>query len=310
MKIAIDLNGGDRSPEDILKGSLEFSACNPDIELIFCTTEDLFSTLVQSEIKSKNISFEYFNHAVGMKDTPAQSIKDKSDNTISGAIKLIKENKADCALSCGNSGSIILNAIHILGLKDPAVSPSLLSLIPLFNRNPVALFDVGALGNHNFNADLYFNILDETVEFCQKFYNTEFPIIKLLNIGNEAWKGTSEHRKLYQMLTESDYNFLGNIEGDEIISTDADIIICDGFTGNIVLKLLESFHEMTKEFITLKGCKSNNNYLNFLLEDFSYETIGGAPLLGVNGKVVIGHGKSSSIAVRSALEMCVKYAEF
>ncbi|MBU4486162.1 MAG: hypothetical protein KKD38_04470 [Candidatus Delongbacteria bacterium] len=308
MRIAIDLNGGDKSPEEILKGSLEFSAVNPKIKLIFCVTKESLYPQMLSEIKSKKISIEYFTHSVGMKETPIQSKKDKPDNTISGALKLLKENRADCALSCGNSGAVILNAIDILGLKDQKINPSLMSLIPLYNRNPLALFDVGALGNHNFNAELYFSILPEVVEIYRKLFFKPNPKIKLLNIGSEAWKGTNEHKKLFQLLKDSSYNFDGNIEGDELIFTDADIVITDGLTGNIVLKLLESFNELINEFKDLKDCNIKDNYLNFLLEDFCYETIGGAPLLGINGKVVIGHGKSSSKAVKSALELCVKYA--
>jgi len=309
MRIAIDLNGGDRSPGEILKGSLEFSALYPDVSLILCAVKESVTVQMLTEINSGNISIEYFTHAIGMKETPTQSKKDKPDNTISGALKLIRDGRADCAFSCGNSGAVILNSMDILGLENPKINPALLSFIPRYNDPPIGLFDVGALGNFNFNSELYFDILKEAVSVYKKLFAVNDPGIRLLNIGTEAWKGTSEHRKLHQMLLDSPFKFKGNIEGDELLSSDSEIVITDGLTGNIVLKLMESFHDMISKFKYLKDCKIEDNYLNFLLEDFDYETIGGAPLLGIKGKVVIGHGKSSSRAVRSALGLCVKYAE-
>lgn len=308
MKIAIDLNGGDKAPEEILKGCLDFLEHHNNDKLILCTTKDTSSELL-SGFANTQITIEYFTHTVGMKETPAKSKKEKPDNTIEGALRLVKNRKADCAFSCGNSGAIILNSVDVLGLKEPNTHPSLISFIPLYNRAPLAVFDVGALGNYVFNAELYFAVLHETVDIYTKLYGVKEPEIKLLNIGTESWKGTAEHRILFRMMSDSLYNFTGNIEGDELLFSDASIVVTDGLTGNIVLKLLESFNTMIQEFKILKDCKSDNNYLNFLTEDFSYETIGGAPLTGVNGKVVIGHGKSSARAVRSALELCVKYAE-
>jgi len=308
MKIAIDLNGGDKAPEEILKGCLDFLKNHTHDEIILCTTKETYEILLSGLIQP-GLSIEFFTHSIGMKETPVKSIKDKPDNTIKGALKLVKDKKASCAFSCGNSGSVILNAVNIFGLKDPDVNPSLISFIPMYERPPLALFDVGALGNYNFNADLNFAILHEAVGIYTKLYGMKNPEIRLLNIGTESWKGTPEHRKMYQMLSESLYNFTGNIEGDELLSSSASIIITDGLTGNIVLKLLESFNDMIIKFKDLKDCKFDNNYLNFLIEDFNYETTGGAPLMGVNGKVMIGHGKSSAKAVKAALELCVKYAE-
>jgi len=307
MKIAIDLSGGDRAPEEILKGCIDFLKNHSCEKLILCTTKNEPDNL--SGLNHPQITVEYFTNAVGMKETPAKSKKEKPDNTIEGTLRLVKNRKADCAFSCGNSGAIILNSVDVLGLKDPNTHPSLISFIPLYNRPPLALFDVGALGNYVFNAELYFAVLHETVDIYTKLYGVKEPEIKLLNIGSESWKGTAEHRILFRMMSDSLYNFTGNIEGDELLFTDASVIVTDGLTGNIVLKLLESFNVLLQNFRNFKDCKFDNNYLNFLIEDFNYETIGGAPLTGVNGKVVIGHGKSSAKAVKSALELCVKYTE-
>ncbi len=308
MKIAVDVNGGDRSPGEITDGVLSFAKDHPDCGLILCADRETAGT-ISSVTTLPNIELESFEHSVGMKDTPAVSKKDKSDNTIAGAVNAVKAGRADCAFSCGNSGAVILSSADILGLKDKNFSPALLSFIPVYKRRPLAMFDVGALGNHEFKADLYFFHITEAVNIYVKLYGQKKPVIKLLNIGSEQWKGTAEHKKIFRMLEESSYDFKGNAEGDDILSTEADMIISDGFTGNITLKLLESFNNICKKFNNIKDCQGDENLLDFYSGDFTYESVGAAILLGVNGKILIGHGKSTSKAVVSGLEMCVNYAK-
>ena len=303
MKIAVDLNGGDNAPGEILAGCLNFSQLHLEHRLILCAVKGTALPILPD-----NVTAEFYTYSIGMKETPTQSLKDKPDNTIAGALKLVLTDKAACAFSCGNSGAVILNAIDVFGIKNPKINPYLVSFIPLYNREPLALFDVGALGNFHFNAELYLEILHDVLVLYKAVYDVENPSVGMLNIGSEGWKGTSEHRKMYQLLSEGNFNFKGNIEGDELLKTECSIIITDGFTGNIVLKLLESFGDIMTEFNKIKYCNSDDKYINFLLENFNYETIGGAPLLGVNGKVVVGHGKSTAKAVVSALDLCVKYA--
>ncbi len=308
MKIAVDVNGGDKAPEAILEGAVKFMSVHPECGLILCADKQTKANLPSKFQDYRNI-FEFSEHSIGMNETPAVSKKDKPDNTISSCIKAVRENRADCAYSCGNSGAGILNSADILGLKDRNFSPALLSFIPMFEREPLALFDVGALGNRNFSADEYFFHIDETYRVYKNLFGIEKPSVKLLNIGSESWKGTPEHKKLYKMLEDSPYGFSGNLEGDGLLKTDANIVITGGFTGNIVLKLLESFNGIFKDFRNFKDCQCDNNLLNFYSENFSYESVGAAVLLGVNGRICIGHGKSSPEAVFSGLELCLKYSK-
>lgn len=308
MNIAVDVNGGDKAPDVIMEGALKFISVHPECGLILCTDRQTSIDLTSKYPEYKN-KFDISEHSIGMNETPAVSKKDKPDNTISGAVRAVKENRADCAFSCGNSGAIILNSADILGLNDKNYSPALLSFIPMFNRAPLAIFDVGALGNRNFVAEEYFFHMSEVEIIYSKLFGINKPSVKLLNIGIESWKGTPEHKKLYKMLEESKYGFTGNLEGDGLLNTDANIIITGGFTGNIILKLLESFNELSRNFRNLKDCHAENNLLNFYSEEFSYESVGAALLLGVNGKIAIGHGKSTSEAVFSGLELCLKYCK-
>lgn len=308
MKIAIDIMGGENSPGEIIEGVAQFNKIHPETDLILCSSEPEHKIKL-NRLLNENISVELFEHAVTLEEIPYLSKKDKPDNTINGAISAVKENRADCAFSCGNSGAVILNSTDLLGLKNESTPPVLMSFIPRYNGKPLALFDVGAMGNYNFEADKYFSHIKEAVEVYTKVYDITDPDIKLLNIGTESWKGTAEHKNLYRMLSESEYNFGGNIEGDSLLFSDVHIVICDGLTGNITLKLIESFNDTLKNIYNNKDCEIKDNFLNFLVSDLSYEKIGAAFMLGLNGKVALGHGKSTAKAVAAGLEMCLKYCK-
>jgi len=309
MKIAVDVNGGDKAPEAVFEGSAKFMSVHPECGLVICADKETAANL-PSKFRDFRNQLEISEHSIVMNETPAVSKKDKPDNTISSSIRAVSEKRADCAFSCGNSGAVILNSVDILGLKNKNYSPALLSFVPMFERPPLALFDVGALGNSNFSADEYFFHLADAYNIYRYFFGIKKPSVQLLNIGSEPWKGTPEHKKLFKMLEESEYGFSGNLEGDGILSTDANILITGGFTGNIVLKLLESFNSVCKTFGNFIDCQSGNNLLNFYSGDFSYESVGAAILLGINGRICIGHGKSSPEAVYSGLETCLNYCKF
>lgn len=310
MKIAIDLMGGDNAPKEIILGCKKYLEKFPDDTLIMIGTED-----IKKDPDILNILYNSSSELlitktfVEMNDSPLVIKREKINSTIVKSMEVLKSEEVDCTFSCGNSGAVILSAIDIIGLKDEFSNASLLSFIPIYKRNPVAIIDVGAMGNRQFNSDTYLEVTKLAYNFYRLFYNNDNPVIKLLNIGNEPWKGTKEHKKLYTILQDSYKDFKGNIEGDEILEGNADIIITDGFTGNVILKLLESVHTLCTKELDKNNCKTPNNFIHFLIKEFDYESLGGAPLLGVNKKVVLGHGKSSSKAVFSALNFCRKYAQ-
>ncbi len=308
MKIALDINGGDHSPAEILKGAHDFIISHDDVNLILFTSEKI-SPDYKHLTDSPRVSTFFFPESILMTDTPHAAKKDKPVNTITGMLDYLAKGDADTAFSCGNSGALIMSAIETVGLKEKITTPALLSFIPVFNRRPLAVFDVGAMANHIFDADHYFQHIEEAVYIYRSLFGVKEPSVKILNIGSEEWKGTHGHRKLYQMLSESSYRFLGNIEGDKILNSDTDILITGGFCGNIVLKVLESFNFYAKEIYNNIDCKTHNNLLHFLSEEFSYETVGAALLLGLKGKVAVGHGKSNARAVKAGLETCLKYCK-
>ncbi len=310
MKIAIDLMGGDNAPKEIILGCKKYIEKFPNDTLVMVGTEEIKKDpTIENILKVSASEFIITDTSVDMGESPLLIKKEKMHSTIVKCMELLKNKTVDCTFTCGNSGAAILSAMDIIGLKDQYSNASLLSFIPIYERDPVAIIDVGAMGNRQFSSETYLEITNMAYDFYRSYNSNNDPVIKLLNIGIEPWKGTKEHKKLYTLLTDKYKNFKGNIEGDEILKGHADIIITDGFTGNVILKLLESVHELcTKEF-DKNNCKTSNNFLHFLIEEFDYESLGGAPLLGVDGKVILGHGKSSSKAVFSGLNFCRKYAK-
>ncbi|MCK4980990.1 MAG: hypothetical protein KAS62_11385, partial [Candidatus Delongbacteria bacterium] len=257
MKIAIDLMGGDNAPKEIILGCKKYIEVFPDDTLIMVGTEaikkdpDLLDILANSS--SELIITDTY---IGMDDSPLMVKKEKMHSTVVKCMEVLKNETVDCIFTCGNSGAAILSAMDILGLKDHYSNASLLSFRPIYQRNPVAIIDVGAMGNRQFNSETYLEITNMAYDFYKSFFKNNDPIIKLLNIGKEPWKGTKEHKKLYVLLKEIFKNFQGNIEGDEILKGNADIIITDGFTGNVILKLLESVHEICTKELDKNNCKT------------------------------------------------------
>ncbi|MDA3838804.1 MAG: hypothetical protein PF574_07470 [Candidatus Delongbacteria bacterium] len=310
MKIAIDLMGGDNAPKEIILGCKKYIKEYPEDTLLLYGTEEVSENVTLKEI-IENSSSEFFltESFVAMDESPLAIKKEKNNSTIVQTMNSHRNGISDCIFTCGNSGAAILSAIDTVGMLNNQVNVALMSFIPVYQRNPVGIIDVGALGNRTLDAKVYSELTKLAVKFYKDFFNNNDPSVKLLNIGTESWKGTAEHKVLYTLLKDTLHNFQGNVEGDGILRGDADIIISDGFTGNVILKLIESMHDLFIKDLDKTHCNNSNNFLHFLVEEFNYESLGGAPLLGVNGKVVLGHGKSSANAVFSGLKFCRKYAQ-
>lgn len=342
MKIAIDLMGGDFAPEVVIEGVKKYyleqmkESFNSEIaekEVLFLVgiKENFENSFFQEEIKlnneKKNNQFEndYFiihkvicNDYIKMDDKPLTLFQGKNegnlDYTIIKSISLLKEKKADIMYSAGNSGAVIYTALNLLGLKKQNQIPVIATFIPSFVNieGYSMLLDVGASGNKPIDGENLLSIAKLGYEFFNSYKGNKgkTPKLGLLNIGSEDWKGTKEHRLAHESFknksstTNYNYDFIGNIEADKVLYSEADIIVADGFTGNIVLKLLESFSNLITKL--LDGNKKEN-IENPILSKFSYEGTGGAPLLGFEEKIVIGHGKSSVKAIHSGLKFCKKY---
>ncbi|PID29212.1 MAG: hypothetical protein CR982_03400 [Candidatus Cloacimonadota bacterium] len=306
MKIAVDLMGGDKAPEVIIEGCSIFLNGGTDSNLHL-----VGSKIAVEKAKSlsvlKDCSFDICEDFISMKESMHSFSKNRDETSINRAMKLHKSGVVDAVFSAGNSGAIIYTAMDILGKLDSSLSPALLTLVPKTDLKYLVLLDIGGSGNRLVEKDYLLYLAKSGSDFYKYFFDSDSPKVGLLNIGEERYKGTHEHTLAFNELESSSLNFSGNIEGDKIFDTDIDVLVTDGFTGNIILKLMESFYDiMTKKFDDIGVSKLIRNS-NYYPKDLKYENIGGALLLGVDGNVTIGHGKSTPRAIASGLGFAERY---
>ncbi|HMS64171.1 MAG TPA: phosphate acyltransferase PlsX, partial [Ignavibacteria bacterium] len=232
----------------------------------------------------------------------------KSDSSISVGINLVKEKKADAFISAGNTGAVMTASILRLGRIQGVGRPTIGSLFPT-DKGKTMVFDVGASVDCKPAHLLEFAIMGSL--YMKHLYNIEKPKIGLLSVGEEKSKGDLLTLEAYELLEKSNLNFIGNVEGRDVLRGKADIIVCDGFVGNVILKFAESVLDVMKSKFKSYAEKGffkkiwvgmmYGTLKNVVLKDFDYQEYGGVPLLGVNGISIIGHGKSSPIAVKNMI---------
>lgn len=301
MKIGVDILGGDFAPESTLKGTiLAFEEFGNDCTFVLIgNEEETKAALVKANFSVDK--FEYFNAPDGitMSSSPVKSIASSPNSSIVKGFDLLKEGKIDGFCSAGNSGSMLVGSVMKLGLLREDLRPCLLSILPNLKGADGILLDVGANADCKPENLLDFAILGSTyAEVHLKFAD---PKIGLINIGEEPEKGSTLSIASHKLMAEySKINFIGNIEGRELFDGKADVAVCSGFVGNVVLKLAEKFYEIAMR----KGMKDDPFY-----GKFDYEKHGGSPVLGVNNVVVVGHGISSPLAIKNMIKLTKELVE-
>ena len=294
MRIGIDIMGGDYAPQKTVHGAILAQKDLPrGTEIVlFGKKEDILS-----ELKSFNISSNIFeivdcSEVIEMGEHAVKGIKQKTKSSISVGFHYLATGKIDGFASAGNTGAMFVGGFYSVKAITGIIRPCISSVLPKQNGGVGILLDVGA--NPDCKADvLYqFGILGSL--FAQHVCGIESPKIGLLNLGEEKTKGNMLTKAAYELMEISeDYNFIGNIEGRDLFEEDSDVIVCDGFTGNIVLKQSESFYNLMKK----RGY--DDEYFN----RFNYENYGGTPILGLNKTVIIGHGISNEIAIKNMITL-------
>ena len=311
MKIAVDAMGGDYAPKVVIQGAVEaVRSYGLDILLIGD------SSRIKEEIcKTRNypkdkIEIIHTDEVIDMHDSPTASVRKKKNSSISIGINLLKSKEADAFVSAGNTGAVVCAATLYLGLLPGIERPGIAILFPTL-KGVSLVVDVGAnidpkplhLLQYAIMADAYFTYV---------LGKKDRPTVGLLNVGEEATKGTDFIKETHQLLSQSSLNFVGNVEGKEIFSGNCNIIVCDGYVGNVALKVTESVGEMLNELLRRSILKGFLGKLGTLLlirnlkhfkKDLDYSEYGGAPLLGVNGVVIIAHGRSSAKAIKHAIRV-------
>ncbi|MHB1922941.1 MAG: phosphate acyltransferase PlsX [Chitinophagaceae bacterium] len=297
MRIGLDLMGGDFAPQEAINGIKLFLGTNPsDTHLTLIGDERMVAPLLKkAEILPSRFSIVHAPQVIGMNEHPTKALKEKPQSSISVGFQLLHHKKIDAFISAGNTGAVMVGALYTIKAIEGIQRPTIATLIPKENGQVGLLLDVGMNADCKPENLLQFAHLGSL--YSKNILNIENPRIALLNIGEEEGKGNLLAQATYPLLKESkNLNFIGNLEGRDIFSDKSDVIVCDGFTGNVVLKLSESIFEITHK----------RNIQDAYLQQFNFENYGGTPVLGVAEPVIIGHGISKSVAFKNMILLAQK----
>lgn len=312
MKIALDAMGGDKAPQEIVKGALEALSLYPDIEKIFLVGKE---EEIRKYLKEDNpkIEIKDAREIIEMDDHPALAYRRKKDASVTVASRLVKEGQADAIISAGNTGGQMTSSLFVLGRIRGISRPAIATPLPTLEGVSL-LLDSGANTDCTVENMEQFALMGNI--YFKKVYKNQAPKVALANIGLEKTKGNELTIKSYEKLEEMEgINFIGNVEGRDIPTGYADVIVADGFTGNMILKLMEGMGKTFMGLIKNEVAKSSKSKIGaFLMKDAlmalkkkaDYSEIGGAPLLGVNGISIICHGSSDAKAIHNAIRVAIE----
>jgi glycerol-3-phosphate acyltransferase PlsX len=314
MRIAVDAMGGDNAPTAVVEGAV-LAAREYQIEALLVGQQDLVKENLRKFDPGKaKIEVIPASQVVLMDESPAEAIRRKRDSSIAVASRLLKSGDADAMVSAGNTAAALATTRSLLGKLKGLSRPAIAAVIP--NAVDVTiLLDVGAnAGGCRPEHLLQFAIMGGV--YSKDVMGKENPRVGLLSVGEEKSKGSSITLNAFPLLAQSSINFVGNVEGKDIVNGTTDVVVCDGFVGNAILKFAEGIAEMIFELIKLELSQSKLAKLGFLLagpalqklkKRVDYSEYGGAPLLGINGACIIGHGKSNAKAIKNAVRVASEF---
>ena len=316
MKIVVDAMGGDHAPEAIVEGAV-LAAQEYNTEIILAGLSDRIKTELDRHDSDRQLPIEivHADEVVEMHESPGKVLRSKRKSSMKIGLDLVKQNQAAAFVSAGNTGAVLAYSTLILrpakGVDRPAIAIQLPTL-----KGTSILLDAGANVDCKSNQLFEFGIMGHV--FAEYILEKEKPSVGLLSIGEEDGKGNEIVKETFQMLKKSHINFIGNIEGKEVYRGNADVIVCDGFTGNVALKISESLAEMIGTNLKLMFQSNWVSKLGYLLlkpqlidfkKKVDHSETGGALLLGLNGVVIIAHGSSSPKAIKNAINRAKELSE-
>jgi glycerol-3-phosphate acyltransferase PlsX len=292
MRIAIDISGGDFAPSaNVLGAILAQKELPSDVRIVLIGREEE----IHEGLDNAGVSRDLFDivsapDVITMHDHPTRAIPQKPQSSISVGFQLLANKEIDSFASTGNTGAMLVGAIYKVNSIPGVIRPCITSLLPNIDGGSSLILDVGS--NADCKPDVLYQFAILGSLYAKNILQIEAPRVALLNIGEEESKGNLLTQSTYKIMDGTeDFNFIGNIEGRDLFTGKADVVVCDGFTGNVVLKEAEGLYSLLKK----RGI--NDEYF----DRFNYENYGGTPILGVNSDVIIGHGISNDIAVKNML---------
>lgn len=314
MRIAVDAMGGDNAPGVVVEGSILASREYPFEILLVGPQTILENYLKNYNLTKEKISLINATQYVLMDENPADAVRKKRDSSMHVCARLIKSGRADAMVTAGNTAAALAISRSILGKLKGVSRPSLASIIPNMNDATI-LLDVGAnAGSCMPEHLLEFALMGDI--YSREVLGKDKPRIGLLSVGEERTKGSSITKEALPLLEKAPIYFIGNVEGKDIVNGNADVVVCDGFVGNAILKFAEGasvmfFHiiwtEINRSLSAKIGMLLAKKALKAFTKKLDYENYGGAPILGINGACIIGHGKSSANAIKSAIRVASEF---
>jgi phosphate acyltransferase len=317
MKIALDAMGGDFGPPNIVGGAVMALKEYPHIEKLFLVgdTPRIETELKQHGCNDRRIEIVHATQVVEMSDGAADSVRRKKDSSVSRAVDLVKKGDASAIVSAGHTGAAVAATTIKLRTLPGVDRPGIAAVIPS-ETNIFVLIDAGANSDPRPDHLVQYAIMGSV--YSRHVLRYPKPTVGLMSIGDEDMKGSDLTKEVFKMLKQSGLNFRGNIEGHDLFADPVEVVVCDGFVGNVILKTCESIgdaifkwlkHELMKSKTRMAGAYLARNAFLTIKKKVNYEEYGGMPLLGVNGICIIAHGASTPLAIKNALRVAAESIE-
>jgi len=305
-RLAIDAMGGDFGPEVVVPGAVAALQEGCDCELVFYGDQvQVEAQLSKLDTDGQSVSVVHCSQDIGMSESPAAAVRGKPDSPIIRGMREQREGQVDAVVSAGSTGAMVAASLLILGRLKSAARPAIATFVPTV-AGETLLVDAGA--NIQCTPDLLLSFARMGAVYCRAMQDVAEPAVGLLNIGGESSKGSELAIAAHELLRTSELNFTGNVEGNEIMVGACDVLVADGFTGNITLKMIEGLAQFVKALaasgqLTESELAGLGAFAGVIKNRFTYEVYGGAPLLGVSGVSIICHGRSTPRAFTYAVKV-------
>ena len=300
MRLGLDIMGGDFAPGAPLEGVRLACKCLPEsVKMVLIGDENIINAFIRDhDLPQNRVEVVHASQVIEMGESPTKAFSQKPDSSIVTGLKLLKAGMIDIFISAGNTGAVYVGALYTVKAIDGIMRPAIMSLIPKEDGGLGVILDVGANADCKQDVLYQFGVLGSI--YCSTVQGMENPKVGLLNIGSEPEKGNLVTQAAYQLFSNSsEINFIGNVEGYDLFDNKADVIVCDGFTGNVVLKTAETIYQIMKR----RGIQDE------YFSQYDYEDYGGTPILGVNKPVIIAHGVSTPEAFKNMFMLSIQVLE-
>ncbi len=314
MRIALDAMGGDQAPAPIVAGAIQAVQAAEDVSVVLVGDRERVEPLLTGDYPRMRVEIFHCSQQIGMEESPVDGLRKKPDNSISRCWQLLAEKKVDAVVSAGNTGAVVAGGLRLRRFLKNVKRPGIATLMPTA-KGPCIILDVGANVHPKPSHLFQYGVMGSI--FSKHILQRENPTIGLMNVGEEEGKGHDLAQQTHELFGSSPLKsqFIGNIEGRDIHRGACDVVVTDGFVGNVILKLCEGVFEFIMKIVAKEIVQPLPNdrdvafsAMHALIGRYDYSSFGGAPLLGIDGICIICHGSSGERAIRNAIGMAARYA--